>query len=54
MDFYLWCHIKDMVYVKNYQSLPNLKSPISAAFREVTAENVSASVRDLEKRLKIG
>lgn len=53
MDFYLWGHIKGKVYVRNYQSLADLKSSISAAFREVTAENVSASVRNLEKRLKM-
>ena len=53
MDFYLWSHIKSKVYVKNYQSLADLKTSITAAFREVTAENVSASVRNLEKRLKM-
>ena len=53
MDFYLWTHIKSKVYVKNYQSLADLNTSITAAFREVTAENVSASVRNLEKRLKM-
>ena len=38
---------------KNYQSLADLKNSISTAFREDTTENVSASVRNLEKRLKI-
>ena len=53
MDFYLYGHIKRKVYVKKYQSLADLNSSISAAFREVTAENVSASVRNVEKRLKM-
>ena len=53
MDFYVWGHIKSKVYVRNYQSLADLKSSITAAFREVTTENVSASLRNFEKRLKM-
>ena len=53
MDFYLWGHIKSKVYVRNYQNLGELKSSISAAFEEVSAEHVSGSVRSFEKRLKM-
>ena len=53
MDFYLWGHIKSKVYVRNYRNLGELKSSISAAFEEVSAEHVSGSVRSFEKRLKM-
>ena len=53
LDFYLWGHIKSLVYVKNYENLTDLKNSISAAFQEVTQETVSASIKNLEKRLKL-
>ena len=53
LDFYLWGHIKSLVYVKNYENLTDQKSFISAAFQEVTQETVSASIKNLEKRLKL-
>ena len=52
MNFYLWGHVKGKFYVKNCKSLADLKSFVSATFRKVMAENVSASVRNLEKGLK--
>ena len=39
--------------MRNYQSLTDLECSISAAFREVTAENVPASVKNLEEKLKM-
>ena len=53
LDFYLWGHIKSLVYVKNYENLAHLKNSISAAFQEVKQETVSASIKNLEKRLKL-
>ena len=53
LDFYLWGHIKSLVYIKNYENLTDLKNFISAAFQEVTQETVSASIKNLEKRLKL-
>ena len=53
LDFYLWGHIKSLVYVKNYENLTDLKNSISAAFQEVTQETVSASIKNLAKRLKL-
>ena len=53
MDFYVWGYFKSKVYMRNYRSLADLKSSSTAAFRKVTTENVSASLRNFEKRLKM-
>ena len=53
MDFYVWGDVKSKVYARNYANLDELKNSITAAFREVTAEKISASLRNLRRRLEL-
>ena len=41
-----------MVYVRNYESLEELKVSIAAAFRELTPAMVTSSLKNMEKRLR--
>ena len=53
MDFFVWGFIKSKVYVRNYATLEELKTAIAAAFREITPAMVTATLRNMEKRLRI-
>ena len=53
MDFFVWGFIKSKVYVRNHENMSDLKASIVAAFQELTAEMVSSTLKNMEKRLKL-
>lgn len=53
MDFAVWGLIKNKVYVRNYENLTDLKASIAAAFQELTAEIISATLQNMKKWLKL-
>ena len=50
--FFIWGFIKSKVYVRNYESLEELKVSIAAAFRELTPAMVTSTLKNMEKRLR--
>ena len=52
MDYFLWGYIKNKIYVKNYESIVELKTAISAAFEDVSSEMVFSTMKNFEKRLQ--
>ena len=45
--------MKSKVYVRDYENMNDLKASIVATFQELTAEMVSSTLRNMEKRLKL-
>ena len=52
MDYFVWGFVKSKVYVQNYENLEYLKNSIRAAFREISADMIASSLKNLQKRLK--
>ena len=52
MDFFIWGFIKSKVYVRNYESLEELKVSIAVGFRELTPAMVTSTLKNMEKRLR--
>ena len=52
MDFFICGFIKSKVYVRNYESLEELKVSIAVGFRELTPAMVTSTLKNMEKRLR--
>jgi transposase len=50
LDFYLWGHLKELVYRKNPQTIPELKQSIITAIQEIPQETIKRVFNNMKKR----
>lgn len=53
LDFYLWGHIKQLVYKDNPKTIPELKDSITKAINSVSAETLKKVIYNMKKRAEL-
>jgi len=52
LDYYLWGHLKSLVYTQRYENVAQLKEGIRAAARSVTNEHCERAIENFKKRVE--
>ena len=52
-DFYLWGYLKDRVYGNNTQTIPDLKTAITAAIRAIPREECGRVIENLAHQIQM-
>src|SRR5215469_14982797 len=53
LDFYLWGHVKDMMYSEKIHNLQHLVHRITQAIESITTDNLASVWREVDNRLDI-